>query len=52
MKPRFQGMIQTVWSGAPGFIRDFYANKKDQHGGNNTAQESFRQLFAEINKLK
>ncbi len=52
MKPRFQGMIQTVWSGAPVFIRDFYGNKKDQQGGDNTPQQSFRQLFAEINKLK
>lgn len=52
MKPRFMGMIQTIWSGAPGFIRDFYANTKDQQGGDNTPHESFRQLFGEINKLK
>ena len=51
MKPRFQGIMQTVWSGAPDFIRDFYANKKDPLGGNNTPSESFRQLFGEINKL-
>jgi N-acetyl-beta-hexosaminidase len=52
MKPRFQGIMQTVWSGAPDFIRDFYASKKDQQGGNNTPQGCFRQLFGEINKLK
>jgi hypothetical protein len=52
MKPRFQGMMQTVWSGSPGFIRDFYANKKDPQRGSNTPQDSFRQLFAEIDKLK
>jgi hypothetical protein len=52
MKPRFQGMMQTVWSGAPNFVRDFYANAKDQQGGNNTPHDSFRQLFAEIEKLK
>ncbi len=52
MKPRFQGMMQTVWSGAPGFIRDFYHNKKDPQRGTNTPHESFRQLFAEIDKLK
>jgi len=52
MKPRFQGMMQTVWSGAPDFIRDFYTNKKDPQGGNNTPQENFRQLFSEMNKLK
>jgi hypothetical protein len=44
--------MQTVWSGAPDFIRDYYANKKDQQGGNNTPQECFRQLFDEMNKLK
>jgi hypothetical protein len=43
--------MQTVWSDAPDFIRDFYANKKDPQGGNNSPSESFRQLFGEINKL-
>ncbi|MGZ8523851.1 MAG: family 20 glycosylhydrolase, partial [Chitinophagaceae bacterium] len=52
MKHRFQGMVQTVWSGAPGFIRDFYANKKDPQRGENTPHNSFKVLFAEINKLK
>lgn len=52
MKPYFQGVMQTVWSGAPGFIRDFYANKQDPQRGNNTPHESFRQLFGEIDKLK
>lgn len=52
MKPRFQGMVQTVWSGAPGFIRDFYANKKDPQRGDNTPHDSFKVLFTEINKLQ
>lgn len=52
MRPRFLGMIQTVWSGAPGFIRDFYTDKKDQQGGNKTAHETFRQLFAGMEKLQ
>jgi hypothetical protein len=52
MQPRFKGMIQTVWSGAPGFVRDFYADKKDPQGGNKTAHESFRHLFKEISKYK
>lgn len=51
MKPRFQGIMQTVWSGAPNFVRDFYSDKKDQRGGTNTPHESFRQLFAAVGKL-
>jgi hypothetical protein len=52
MKPRFQGMVQTVWSGAPGFINDFYQQRKDPQRGDNTPWNSFRQLFDEIGKLK
>ncbi len=52
MRPRFLGMIQTVWSGAPIFIRDFYADRKDQQGGNMTAHETFRQLFDSMQKLQ
>lgn len=48
MKPRFQGLMQTVWSGAPGFVRDFYSEKKDAKGGDNTPQACFRKLFGEI----
>jgi hypothetical protein len=50
MKPRFQGLMQTVWSGAPGFVRDFYADKKDPKGGDNTPHACFKKLFGEINK--
>lgn len=52
MRPRFLGMVQTVWSGAPGFIRDFYSDKKDPKGGTNTPHETFRQLFAEMERSK
>lgn len=52
MRPRFLGMVQTVWSGAPGFIRDFYSDKKDSVRGSNTPHETFRQLFAEMQRLK
>lgn len=51
MQPRFRGMIQTVWSGAPNFIRDFYANKIDPQRGTHTPHQTFRQLFEEIDKL-
>lgn len=52
MQPRFLGMVQTVWSGAPNFIRDFYAGKTDAQRGTNTPHETFRRLFEEINMLK
>ena len=51
MKPRFQGMVQTVWSGPKDFINGFYQNKKDPQTGDNTAWNCFRQLFDAINKL-
>ena len=52
MKPRFQGMIQTIWTGAVSFTRDFYADKKDPKGSDNTQENCFRQLFKEINEIK
>ena len=52
MKPRFRGMIQTVWSGPSPFITGFYQNAKDPKTGDNTPWNTFRQLFDEINKLK
>ncbi|HTD94366.1 MAG TPA: family 20 glycosylhydrolase [Chitinophagaceae bacterium] len=51
MKPRFYGMMQTVWSGSSGFIRGFYEQKKDPAGGDNTPWSCFRSLYQEINKL-
>jgi len=51
MKPRFQGMIQTVWSGAPQFLKAFYEDKKDTASGGNTQQGCFRGLYREIGKM-
>ena len=51
MQPKFMGMMQTVWSGAQPFIRDFYSNKIDPQRGTNTPHETFKQLFTEINNL-
>lgn len=45
MKERFCGMIQTVWSGANSFMREFYSNKEG-----NTAANCFRQLFGQLEK--
>ncbi len=52
MRPRFIGMVQTVWSPSPGFIRDFYSRKQDPVRGNDTPHETFRQLFAEMGKYR
>ena len=51
MRPNFQGMVQTVWSGAPQFIKGFYEDKKDTAAGGNTPWSCFRKLYKEIGKL-
>jgi len=54
MKPRFAGMIQTVWSDAGSFVRDFYAQRKGDtsKSGDKSAARCFIQLFDEIQALK
>ncbi len=52
MKPRFYGMMQTVWSDAASFLVGFYGNKKDDKGGDNTPWNSFRALYEKINSFK
>jgi len=51
MKPRFLGMMQTVWSAPQNFINGYYQNKKDPQTGDNTPWNCFRQLYDSINKL-
>ena len=51
MKPRFRGMMQTVWSEAPAFLNGFYQNKKDPQMGDNTPWSCFRQLYDAIGKI-
>ena len=51
MKPRFRGMVQTVWSDAPSFVNGFYQNKTDPQTGDNTAWNCFKQLYDAINKV-
>jgi hypothetical protein len=51
MKPRFRGMVQTVWSGPKVFIDGFYQNKQDPQMGDKTPWNCFRQLFDAINKI-
>ncbi len=48
MKERFQGMMQTVWSGANSFLEKDYAGKGDA----TNSWICFEALFDEINKLE
>lgn len=47
LKPHFQGMMQTVWSGANSFLDEFYGEKQV---GAVSESACFKALFAEINK--
>ena len=47
MRPRFQGMVQTVWSGAETFLRQDYAGK----GNPTNAWTCFQSIFDEASKL-
>lgn len=51
MAPRFKGMMQTVWSGAGEFLNGFYADKKDDKGGNETPWACFKAMYAKIGGL-
>ena len=48
MKERFQGMMQTVWTGADQFIDEFYGRKTNPGDGKNTQSNCFRAMFSEI----
>ena len=50
MKERFAGMVQTVWSGAGGFLNGYYGKSKDAND-NNTPWKSFRMMFDRMGKL-
>ncbi len=51
MKDRYQGMMQTVWSGAEAFLDGFYGRKIDPEAGENTPWNTFRTMYAKINDL-
>lgn len=50
MKDRFQGMMQTVWSGAGQFMDEFYGRKTNPKAGQNTQSNCFRAMFEVIQK--
>lgn len=54
MRPRFQGVVQTVWSGANNFLSDLrgYRESADYKRGEKTAARCFIQLFDAIQALR
>ncbi|MEO5684333.1 MAG: family 20 glycosylhydrolase [Chitinophagaceae bacterium] len=51
MKPRFQGMMQTVWTSNSNFLKGFYENRIDSVRGNKTEWHCFRELYKSIGKM-
>lgn len=49
MKSNFQGMVQTVWSGAGAFMDEFYENKPSRESRTSPAS-CFRAVYDEIEK--
>jgi hypothetical protein len=45
MKPRYQGMMQTIWSDAAGFLAEFYGTGKPPKDTVNTSANCFRAIF-------
>jgi len=50
MKDRFQGMMQTVWTGAGQFMDEFYGRNTNNKEGTNTQTNCFKAMFGEIQK--
>ena len=50
MKERFQGMMQTVWTGAGQFMDEYYGRKVSNKEGANTQTNCFKAMFSEIQK--
>ncbi|MFA5329229.1 MAG: family 20 glycosylhydrolase [Prolixibacteraceae bacterium] len=48
MRDRFQGMLQTVWSGAGQFMDEFYGRKPDNSENGFSQTKTFKALFSEI----
>jgi len=50
MRERFQGMIQTVWSGAEQFMDSYYGRRIEKE--TNNPVECFKALYGEIKRLE
>jgi hypothetical protein len=52
MKDRYQGVVQTVWSGVSDFLEGYYADKKDEKGGTLTQWHCFKAAFSRMAAMK
>ncbi|CAN5381606.1 family 20 glycosylhydrolase [soil metagenome] len=52
MQERFQGMMQTVWSGAEQFLDGFYGRTTNTEQGENTDYNTFKIMYEKINNLE
>ena len=52
MKPRFYGMVQTIWSGADRFLEGYYKKETDPKQGTNTPWFCFTALYDAISGLQ
>ena len=51
MKPRYLGMLQTVWSGAGQFLDNYYGRKPERTGEQGTSVVAcFKAMFSEVQK--
>ena len=50
MQNRYQGILQTVWSGNESFLDQFYSNEPSKSGLSPAA--CFRQVFSKIEELR
>ena len=51
MKDRFYGVVETVWSSAGSFMKDLQSNNPTKPVNENTAENCFKAIFAEMRKL-
>ena len=48
LKDHFQGMVQTIWSGAEPFMDEFYGRKINPKDTLNTSTKCFKAMYSEI----
>ena len=51
MKERFLGVLQTIWDAPSRFLKDYYRKQPPNATNKNTPENSFREMFSQINKL-
>ena len=52
MKPRYYGMMQTVWSGTDQFIDSFYGESSADARGRRSPADAFKAMFNRIEELE